>query len=63
VPLIARVIGVEPADHHGPRAHGGRVIGHAEMQRLQPAAELRDGFHIGHAERGFDQRLKPDAGG
>jgi hypothetical protein len=49
---------VQPADVGGAGAHRGGVVGHAEVQRLQPAAELGD-FDIGHAQRGLDQRLKP----
>ena len=38
------------------------IVGDAEMQRLEPAAEGRDRLDIGHAERRLDQRLEADPG-
>ena len=60
MPLVAGVVGVQPADHHGARAIRGGVVGHAEMHRLQPAPGGGDRLDIGHAERRLDQRLKAD---
>ncbi len=63
MPLVAGVMGVEATDVHRPGAHGGGVVGDAEVERIEPAAELGDGLDVGHAEGGFDQGFQPDAGG
>jgi hypothetical protein len=33
------IVGIQPADVHGARAHRGGVVRHPEMQRLEPSAE------------------------
>jgi hypothetical protein len=60
VPLVARIVGVEPADDHGAGPATGRIVGHAEVHRLQPPAGLRDRLHVGHAQRRLDQDVDPD---
>ena len=63
VPLVARVVRVEPADADGARTVAGGVVGDAEVQRLQPAAAGGDGLDVGHAQRRLDQGLGGDPGG
>ena len=46
----------------GARLVRGGVVGDAEVERLEPTAEGGDRLDVGHAERGFDQRLEADAG-
>ena len=60
VPLIARIVGVEAADDDGARLVEGRVVGDAEVHRLEPARGGGDRFDVGHAERRLDQRFGAD---
>src|SRR5207248_1870251 len=60
MPLVARVVGVQPADAHGARAHARGEVGDAEVHRFEPAARLRDGLDVRHAQRGLDQHLDGD---
>ena len=62
MPLVAGIVRIETTNDDGTRLAERRIIGDAEMQRLEPAAERGDRFHVGHAERRFDQRFEADAG-
>ena len=61
VPLVAGIVGVEPADDDstGPTRRG--IIGDAEMQCLQARARRGQRFDVGHAERGLHEGLDADA--
>src|SRR5208282_6243988 len=69
--VLARTVGVlvreysgvfvDTADHGGSGASGRRVVRHTEAHGLQSTRWLRDGFHVGHAESGFDQHGEADA--
>jgi len=60
VPLVAGIVGVEAADHHGARLVKGGVVGNAEVHRFEPARCGGDRFNVSHAEWRFDQRLGAD---
>src|SRR5438552_3385268 len=63
MPLIAGVVRVGAPDAHGSSAQARREIGHSEVHRLEAAAGLRDGLHVGHAQGRLDQDLHTDAVG
>ena len=60
VPLVAGIIGIQPADVRRARAHARGVVGDAEVHRLEPLARLRDRLDVRHAERGLDEHLDAD---
>ena len=59
MPLVTRIVGIKAADVGGSCTRARRIIGDAEVQGFQtPASAIAcDVFNIGHAERGFNQRL------
>ena len=61
MPLVARVMRVQPADVRRPRPHAGGIVRHAEVQRLVALGGRRDLVHVLHAEGGFDDELEADA--
>ncbi len=60
VPLVARIVGVEAADDDRAGLVEGRVVGNAEVHRLEAAVGRSDGFDVGHAERRLDEGFHAD---
>src|SRR6056297_3249079 len=54
------VVFLRTADAGGGHAHGGREVGGAEAEGLHAGAGGGDGFDVGDAGGGFDDRLKAD---